>query len=236
MDKQYSDETEKERCKLRLILNCAKKHDDYKGKCRMDGGNLVIKGRNYNTQNLHLFPVEINGYNATSKTDDATLGFFGKLNPLSNFHRTPFNINGNKYHSSEQFIQQQKCIIFNDKNTESRIMVAETPLECKLIAKDIKNYDHERWKQVAKETCTLGILAKFEQNPALAGLLRSTGSKRLVECCKDKDWGTCIPLFVENSLDSSKWHGQGLLGEILETVCQVIQNNLLEDTETAMVT
>ena len=115
-------------------------------------------------------------------------------------------------------------------------MVAETPLKCKLIAKDIKNYDHERWKQVAKETCTPGILAKFEQNPALAGLLRSTGTKRLAECCKDKDWGTCVPLFVENSLDSSKWHGQGLLGEILETVRQVIQPQIPQDANTAMIT
>ena len=82
VDKQYSDETEKERRKLRPILNCARKHDDYKGKCRMEGGNLVIKGRNYNTQNLHQLPVEINGYSATSKTDDVTLGVFWRIEPF----------------------------------------------------------------------------------------------------------------------------------------------------------
>ena len=43
IDKQYSDETEKERRKLRPILNCAHKHDDYKGKGRMDGLSLKVE-------------------------------------------------------------------------------------------------------------------------------------------------------------------------------------------------
>ena len=48
-----------------------------------------LKAETTTTQNLHLLPMEINGYNATSKTDDTTLGFFGKLNTFSNFHPTP---------------------------------------------------------------------------------------------------------------------------------------------------
>ena len=113
VDRQYTEETEKERRKLHPILRAACKSDNYKGKCRMDGSTLVIKGRNYTSNNLHLLPLEINGYSATSKDDPEgnMIGFFGELNPLSNFHPASFTINGNTYHSCEQFIQNQKIAL-----------------------------------------------------------------------------------------------------------------------------
>ena len=223
VDKQYSDDTEKERIKLRPILRAARKHENYKGKCKMDGAKLIIKGRNYDSTNLHLLPNEINGYSATSKIAENAIGFFRELNPLSNFHPTKFVINGIDYHSSEQFIQHQKCKLFNDIESEQRILQTETVFECKSIARDIRNFDRERWKQNAKASCTPGLLAKFEQNPILAKLLDSTGNKTIVECCKDTDWGTGVPLYAENPLDNSKWHSQGLLSEILETVRLILR-------------
>ena len=66
----------------------------------MDGLNLIIKGRNYTGKNLYQLPEEINSFKAPSKSEGNILGFFGELNPLSNFHPTPFTINGQKYHSS----------------------------------------------------------------------------------------------------------------------------------------
>ena len=72
--------------------------------------------------------------------------------------------------------------------------------------------------------CTLGILAKFEQNQPLGNLLKSTGDKQLVESCKDREWGTGVPLFVNNSLNPTSWHNQGWLGEILESVRGILLN------------
>ena len=150
------------------------------------------------------------------------IGFFGELNPLSNFHLAPFNINGVNYHSSEQYIQHQKCIVFGDKELKNLILKAETALECKILSHDITNYDPERWKLTAKASCTPGILVKFEQNPTLWNLLKGTSKSTLVECCKDKDWGDRILLFDVNCLNSDQWHSQGLLGEILEAVHTVL--------------
>ena len=104
----------------------------------MDGPNLVIKGKNYSSRNLYHLPEEINGFNATCKQEGDVLSFFGELNPFSNFHPTLFNINGFMYHSSEQFIQHQKCILFGDHITEKCVLGAETLLECKLVSKDVK--------------------------------------------------------------------------------------------------
>ena len=121
----------------------------------------------------------------TSKTspDNNVIGFFGELNPLTNFHLAPFKINGYTYHSSEQFIQHQKSLEFDDHESADLILRAETAVDCKIIGCDIKNFDHEKWKQNAKARCLPGILAKFEQNSWLSELLKSTGTKTIVESC-----------------------------------------------------
>ena len=162
----------------------------------MDGSLLIIKGQNYTSANLHTLPLEINGYMATSKTDpdNKIIGFFGELNPLSNFHPTPFTIHGKIYHLSEQLIQQQKSRMFGDQETEALVMASESALECKRLSKDIKNYDPERWKQNTKASCIPGVLAK---------LLKSTEDRHLVGCCKDHYWGTGIPLHDTNALNPS---------------------------------
>ena len=130
IDCQYSDETEKERHKLRPILRTARNNKNYKGRCKMEGPKLVIKGKKYDSSNLHLLPDDINGFRATSKvdTDENVLGFFGELNPLSNFHPVNFNINGVSYHSSEQYIQHQKSVMFGDKSAEQMILLSNSAL------------------------------------------------------------------------------------------------------------
>ena len=114
---------------------------------------------------------------------------------------------------------------------EQLILTSSSALECKVLSKDIVNFDASMWKENAQASCTPGILAKFEQHPMLSKLLLSTGSKVLVECCKDKDWGTGIPLFDQNALKENQWYSQGLLGEILETVRTILTQS--KNTSTA---
>ena len=123
------------------------------------------------------------------KENNELFGFFGELNPLSNFHPASFVYNNTKYHSTEQLFQHQKAKLFGDKEISIKILDAEDPLTCKHLSKDITNYNHEVWTKEAKLHCKEGIKAKF--------------------------WGNGILLHDENSLNPSKWHQQGLLGEIL---------------------
>ena len=201
----------------------------------MEGLTLVIKGWTYNSSNLHLLPDDINGYCGTSRIDEneKVIGFFGELNPLSNFHPTKFTINGITYHSSEQFIQHQKSVIFGDRSAEMMILMDETPLECKAVSRNITNFNPSTWKDNAKATCIPGILAKFEQHPWLSKLLTRTNGYTLVECCNDKDWGTGVPLYVPDALKCHEWQSQGLLSKILETVC-TIMNPGIHETITKM--
>ena len=161
IDKEYSEEVEKNRKKLRPILKAARNLSTYQGMCRMDGDTIVIQGKKYNMKNLHQLPEEINGFSATSRTNNTTLGFFGELNPLSNFHPALFTYNNIKYHSSEQLIQHTKAEYFGDRGSATKILAAETPLECKKLSRNILNFSKTAWEEVAKDKCQDGIHEKF---------------------------------------------------------------------------
>ena len=157
----------------------------------------------------------MNGYNATSKFRDKSVTFFGQLNPFSNFHPAPFTIHGKLYPTSEHFIQETCAIHFNDKTSARRILCAKTPLEAKRIGSEIVGFKNEQWMAVAKELVKPGITAKFQSHPTLANVLLATKGMTLAEATFDKFWGTGIPIHDINSANQEKWHGTGILGEIL---------------------
>ena len=193
----------------------------------MEEDRLVIWGRTYTLKNLQQLPDDLNCFNVTSKEDNQCLGFFGGLNPLSNFHTAPFQVNGIKYFTSEQFIQAKKAEYFNDRITYDRIMGSSTSLDCKKNSRFIKGFDRGKWEEVAKQICSPGIKAKFQQNSDLmCTLLNKTGFKRIVECTNNKLWGTGIPLNRDECLDQSKWTSQGILGEILEEIQHEIRSTM----------
>ena len=213
--REYCAETEKERQYLRPVLKKARKFEDLRGSCRMDGSTLVIQRKKYTRTNVHQLPEKISGFNCTSKSDDETICFFGELNLFSNFHLCSFEVAGIKYHSSEQFIQHMKARFYEDKKSAEAILHAVTPRECKQFSKGIVNYNYDSWANMAKELCKPGISAKFFQNPDLAKMFEVTGNKSLVEACYEKLWGTGIPLHHPDCLNQEKWYNKGIMCEML---------------------
>ena len=110
---------------------------------------------------LHKLPQELCGVNINSKSTHEVLGFFGSLNPLSNFYPCSFTYKGKDYHSSEQYIQHMKAEFFGDDSIVNHILNSCTALECKQLSKDIRNYDPETWLPAAKSVCEHGMAAKF---------------------------------------------------------------------------
>ena len=98
---------------------------------------------------------------------------------------------------------------------KNRILNSSDALDCKEIAKDIKDYDKDRWNANAKELCYEGIKQKFKQNPDLKNYLLDTGTKTLVEGSYDNVWGTGEPLSSKDCLNTTKWKSVGILGCIL---------------------
>ena len=180
---------------------------------------LVVNGRHFKINTLSQLPDELDPFKITTEEDLDSLGFFGALNPLSNFYECAFHVKGETYISSEQFIQSEKALFFKDYQTYDRIMGCTSSMDCKIEASFVKNYNRSKWEQVAKDICRPGLKAKFDQNPELMEtLVTRTGNKTIVECARDRYWGTGVPLNDPDCLNSTKWLSQGILGELLEEI------------------
>ena len=230
VDRAYCKETEEARKILRPYWRAARKLPQYQRKCKLEEGTLVLKGLSYTPQNLHKLPPELSGFNISSASDPTTFGYFGRLNPFSNFHPAKFNYEGKSFHCSEQFIQYAKAKHFKADALSDRILTSDTASECKRVAREITNYDNNEWLRVAKTVCEEGIAAKFHQNPYLQKMLLETGNKTIVECCTDPLWGTGVPIQDSTCLDRRVWRNQGIMGEILEN----IRRDLLQRAPTEM--
>ena len=149
VDRQNTAETEKARKILYPLLCLAKLIPAYKNKCKLDEDCLVVLGKKYMTKTLCMLPDDINGFAASTKSDDNTIAFFGELNPFSNFHFSLFHLDRKDYHCSEQFIQEAKALHFKDDKTAESIMKAETALECKNLSRQIVGYNCQTVKVMA---------------------------------------------------------------------------------------
>ena len=219
VDKEYPIDIERKRKTLLPILHAAKRLNSYKRQSRLEEDKLVLKGRVYNINTLNQLPDELNVFTVTSRENEHTVGFFGEINPLSNFYPSSFSHEGVHYISSEQLIQANKAKFFGDLETYNQILCCSTSLECKNPSKLIRNVDESKWEEEAGNICFPGICAKFDQNPvAMDTLLYKTGNKKIVECASDRLWGNGMPLGNPACLDSTKWISQGILGQMLECI------------------
>ena len=215
VEREYSKTTERERTMLRPILKAARRMDKYYKKCRMEGAQVVLDGKHFYRENIHTLPLELAADKVTSKSNNEVIAFFGELHPLSNFHRCEFIYDGETYYSAEQLIQHKKASFFDNKIAQNRILNSSDPLDCKEIAKDIKDYNKDKWNSEAETICYDGICEKFEQNEGLKNYLLDTGNKTLVEGSYDNVWGTGEPLSSKECLNPNKWSSVGILGRIL---------------------
>ena len=215
VDREYNKETECVHSTLRPILKAAKKIPEYKKKCHLEGAKIILDGKSYSKESLHKLLEKISSYNVLIKHYDEVVGFFGELSPFSNFHPSPFRYKEHDYHCAEQLIQHEKAKLFGDFETKDKILKAKSAIECKQAAYETENYDHDNWISNATQLCKAGIKAKYEQNNSLKELLLNTGTQTIVECSKDRDWGTGVPLGRFDCLSEDKWYGRGILGPLL---------------------
>jgi ribA/ribD-fused uncharacterized protein len=145
--------------------------------------------------------------------------FFRTASPFSNWHPSPFQVNGIYYCCSEQFMMAEKARLFNDNETLSKIMATNSPREHKAYGREVKNFDKDKWETVAKDLVYKGCYAKFTQNPDLKKALLATEGTTLVETNpKDPLWGIGLSEDDPRAQDRSTWQGKNWLGEILTSV------------------
>ena len=199
-------------------MKLAKSLPDFRDKSKLIDDRLIVNGVTYTVNNLHQLPPELAPYKATQKVNDSTIGFIGELSPWSNFHKSPFTLNGLKFNTAEHWIQYTKSKLFGDKLTSVTILNCETARDTKRHGYKIQGYDPKTWYEKGFELCKPGIKAKFNQNPNLLKMLKTTSPKLLVESSSDKVWGTGIPLKDTNALNREKWYNVGWLSTMLTDI------------------
>ena len=228
VNREFSPEIERKRRTMLPILRAARHFEGYKKQIRLEKDKIVIKRKDYDMSNIHDLPEDLNAFKVTSKEDENVVGYFGELNPLSNFFPAPFVLDGHHYISSEQYIQASKAKWFGDVDVYNQIMGCKTSSDCKDFSRKIRGVDNVKWDTAAAELCRPGIREKFVQNPVLLEILvKRTGSKRIIECAKDRLWGTGCPLSQEDCLDNDRWITPGIMGKILEDIRMEFSNQFV---------
>ena len=216
-NEEFPIHIKRNRDRLRPILRLAKSLPQYREKSKMVSDKLIINGISYGIDNIHTLPLELAAYKAAEKLNETHLVFAGELSPYSNLHKSPFTINGQEFHSSEQWIQYQKALAFGDSYTANLILQTESALDCKRLSYKIR-VDIEKWRNEGYDLCFDGVREKFVQNPPLLALLQSTTPKILAEATLDRLWGTGIALRDTNALNTGKWNSTGWLSKMLMTI------------------
>jgi len=136
--------------------------------------------------------------------------------PFSQWHVSPFYIDGQIYNTAEQYMMAGKARLFDDEETHARILAADHPREQKALGRRVRGFDGDRWDAAAREIVFVGNRAKFTTHRDLLTLLLETEGTTLVEASPlDRIWGIGLAEDNPDALDRSKWQGTNWLGEVL---------------------
>ena len=218
IDNEYPPHIKRCCDRLRLILKLAKKNQTYRDKSKLENDKLVINGTRYTLNDLHKLPEDLSEHKAAKKQNEEYLAFHGEFSPLSNFHPSPFKIGTQKFHCTEQYIQYKKAMYFGDSLTANQIIQCADAFEAKRLGYRVTGFDMQQWKEEGYDLCIEGIRAKFHQNHHLMMILKSTGTKIIVEATRDHLWGTGIPLQDQKALDPENWYNTGWMSSMLATI------------------
>lgn len=136
--------------------------------------------------------------------------------PFSQWHPSPFMIEGSYYNCVEQFMMAEKARLFGDPEALEGILQAKDPRDHQAIGRRVKGFDQSRWDSAKEGIVQCGNEAKFAQNEHLRQLLLNTAGTRLVEANpNDPIWGIGLPDNHPDARHPKLWRGQNKLGEIL---------------------
>ena len=164
-------------------------------------------------------------------TNDNFIFFWGHTSKivnkacLSQWYVAPFEIDGKRYICAEQYMMEQKALLFDNIDIAQKIMETDDPSAHKALGREITGFIEDKWNLHKYQFVLNANLAKFSQNQPLKDFILSTGSKILVEASPyDKIWGIGMSASDKNVSNPSFWQGQNLLGIALMEVREILRN------------
>ena len=151
--------------------------------------------------------------------------FFYKEWP-SNFFRSNFVYKGKDFFCTEQAFMWEKADFFKDDETAEKILACESPWTAKDLGREVKNYVDSEWDAIRYLVMRDVNLAKYQQNPTLAGKLvgRKYAGRTFVEASPvDNIWGVGLAQDDPRILDEKNWTGRNLLGKAITEVRDILE-------------
>lgn len=138
---------------------------------------------------------------------------------FSQWFESPFTVENKTYNTSEHWMMAQKALLFDDKPTFEKILVADKPGEAKELGRQVIGFDEQIWIEKRFEIVKVGNIHKFNQNPVFADYLIKTGDRILVEASPvDMVWGIGLSQDSNDIDNIYAWRGLNLLGFVLMEV------------------
>ncbi len=139
-----------------------------------------------------------------------------KNEEFSNWYHAPFIIGDFQYHCVEQYFMSRKAVLFHDAVTNTKILRANTPKECKDLGKKVTPFDSALWNEEKVDIMYKGNYEKYQQHPELKQKLLDTGDRILAEASPyDGIWGIGLSASEASKVPSDQWPGKNLLGRTL---------------------
>ena len=151
----------------------------------------------------------------------------------SNFKATSFEWEAfgekNKFFCTEQAFMWAKAKYFGDETSASKIILANTSMECKMLGRLVKNYDDAKWNLVRYSFMYDVNMCKYTQDKELQAKLldKQFDGKTFVEASPtDRIWGVGLAQNDNRIEDPTNWKGQNLLGKVITQVRETIIHDL----------
>jgi len=156
---------------------------------------------------------------------DTHIYFYGSV--FSQWAMRDMTIDNIKYCTCEQFMMAEKARLFGDDHALSQIMKACDPSVQKSWGKKVKNFDKDKWEEIAQDVVYKANYAKFTQNDDCYEELMRSGDKVIVEASPyDCIWGVGLGPDNPKVLDEKNWRGTNWLGEAIMKVRETIKREV----------
>jgi ribA/ribD-fused uncharacterized protein len=136
--------------------------------------------------------------------------------PFSQWFKSAFTLEGQRYVTAEQYMMAEKARLFGDIEVRDAILATPNAREQKALGRQVRHFDADRWNAAARDIVYRGNRAKFLANPKLLEQLLATKGTTIVEASPDDSiWGIGLAEDDPGASDRTKWQGTNWLGEVL---------------------
>ena len=138
---------------------------------------------------------------------------------FSQWHATPFALDGAHFVCAEQYMMAAKASLFGDAKQAQAIMASDDPAVQKRLGAGVCGFDEDVWDHWRIHIVYRANHAKFTQNAGAMRQLQNTAPAMLVEANpRDWNWGNGLHIDDPKNQDPAAWKGTNLLGRVLTLI------------------